>query len=156
DFGDPAGALRIATGNINYQLKESDYVPNAAASSNIKIRFGDGGDWADTAEKMYFPTEPRVAVPALGHLILGPVNAYYVIVEAGTGKILWRKNLTNDQTQSATYNVWSATNNLGKAMDSPAPGNPVPGTPDPTTVPPFQAALGTRANVTLIGNEGPL
>ena len=156
DFGNPASAVKAAAANIRYQLKEGDTVANASASSDIKVRFGSGGDWDITAEKMYFPTEPGVARTAWRVLIWEPVNAYYVIVDAETGTILWRKNITDDQIQSATYNVYSTTANLGKALDSPSPGNPIPGTIDPTIPTPFQAAAVSRTNVTLIGNEGPL
>ena len=64
DFGDPIDAVRVAAPQANYQLKTNDALPNRSASSNIKVRFGAGGDWDITAEKMYFPTEPGVAIPA--------------------------------------------------------------------------------------------
>jgi hypothetical protein len=152
DFGDPASAVKTAAGNIRLQLKEGDTVVNASASNDLKVRFGGGGDWDIAAEKMYFPTEPGVARPAWRVLIWEPVNAYYIIVDAASGTVLWRKNITDDQTQPATYNVYSATDNLGKALDSPAPASPGP--IDPTTN--FQAALRTRTSISLIGNEGPL
>src|SRR5437773_3980101 len=158
DFGDPTGAVRAAAVNIDLDADKLNLTANAAASSDIKVTYGDG-DWPTTAEKMYFPTEPGVAVPAWRVLIWEKVNAYYVIVDASSGTVLWRKNITDDQTQSATYNVYAATDNLGKAMDSPAPASPhpgFPGNPDPATVPTFQAALGSRSAVTLIGNEGNL
>ena len=152
EFGDPANAVKAAAANIRYRLKEGDTTVNAAVSGDLKVRFGNGGDWDISAEKMYFPTEPGVARTAWRVLIWEPVNAYYVIVDAETGTVLWRKNITNDQTQSATYNVYSATNNLSKSMESPAPAaaNPT----DPTTL--AQPALGSRTNVSLIGNEGGL
>ncbi len=152
NFGNPVNALKMASDNINFKLKDIDTTPNAAASTENKVRFGNGGDFDPTAERMYFPTEPGVAVASWRILIWEPVSAYYVIVDAETGTVLWRKNISNDQTQSATYNVYSATTNLGKAMNSPAPG--VPGPTDPTLH--FQAPLGTRSNVSLIGNEGAL
>src|SRR6185369_13095879 len=102
DFRNPADAVRAAAGYINYELKTSDTSLNAAASTDLKAVFGQG-DWATTAEKMYFPTEPGVAVPAWRVLIWEPVNAFYVIVDAQTGTMLWRKNITDDQTQSANY-----------------------------------------------------
>ena len=64
EFGDQVRALKIAAGNINFQLKDTDTVPNAAVSTDQKIRFGAGGDFDHTAERMYFPTEPGVAVAA--------------------------------------------------------------------------------------------
>ncbi|HUR99819.1 MAG TPA: hypothetical protein VMZ26_17270 [Pyrinomonadaceae bacterium] len=105
NFGNPADAVRAAAGYIDHELAESDLQTNAKSSSNLKVVFGQG-DWATTAEKMYFPTEPGVAVPSWRVLIWEPVDAYYVIVDAATGTMLWRKNITNDQTQTATYNVY--------------------------------------------------
>ena len=148
DFGDPLNAVKSAAGYIKYDTGKLDLKVNGAKSDDLKTSFGQG-DWATTAEKMYFPTEPGVAVPAWRVLIWEPVNAYYVIVDAQDGKMLWRKNITNDQTQSATYNVYADTTNLGLSKNSPAPG--LPGPIDPSTN--FQAPLATRNNVTLIGNE---
>ena len=145
-------ALKIAVENVSMDLSSVDAVPNAGGSTDQKTRFGKGGDFDNTAEKMYFPTEPGVAVPAWRVLVWGRENSYYVIVEARTGTVLWRKNITNDQSQAATYNVYASTTNLGKAMTSPAPMSPGPTDPTPNT----QAPLGFRTNVTLIGNEGPL
>jgi hypothetical protein len=152
DFGNPVDAVRIAAPLANYELKASDTVANAEASSNIKVKFGGGGDWDITAEKMYFPTEPGVAVPAWRVLIWKPVNAYYVIVDAHKGTMLWRKNITDDQTQAATYSVYAGGNNLTSALDSPQPISPGPIDPTLGTQGVYQA----RTNVTLIGNEGPL
>ncbi|MEP6903691.1 MAG: M36 family metallopeptidase, partial [Actinomycetota bacterium] len=150
DFRDPLDAVKLAAGFIKYDLGKMDLNRNGAVSDDLKTTFGNG-DWATTAEKMYFPTEPGVARAAWRVLIWEPVRAYYVIVDAQDGTMLWRKNLTNDQTQAATYNVYSSTQNLGLSMDSPAPSL---GPLDPSTN--FQAPLGTRSNVTLIGNEGSL
>ena len=149
DFRDPVDAVRSAARNINYELKPVDTQRNDAASDDLKVVFGDG-DWATTAEKMYFPTEPGVAVPAWRVLIWQPVNAYYVIVDAESGTMLWRKNITEDQTQSATYQVYRNTNGYINAADNPAPLSPGPINPTLGT----QGALINRANVTLIGNEG--
>ena len=75
---------------------------------------------------MYFPTEPGVAVPAWRVLIWQPVNAYYVIVDAETGTMLWRKNITEDQTQSATYSVYANPNAMINVADNPFPLTPGP------------------------------
>jgi hypothetical protein len=150
EFGDPAAAVKAAAGYINYELKASDFARNNAASNDIKAVFGEG-DWATTAEKMYFPTEPGVAVPAWRVMIVQPVSAYYVIVDASTGAMLWRKNLVEDQTQSATYNVYRNSNSYLDVADSPAPLSPGPISPLLGT----QGVNGTRSNVTLIGNEAP-
>ena len=150
DFRNPLDAVRAAAGYINHELTATDVTRNEAASTDLKTVFGTG-DWATTAEKMYFPTEPGVAVPAWRVLIWQPVNAYYVIVDAATGTMLWRKNITEDQTQTATYQVYNNTNAYLQAADSPAPLSPGPVDPTLGT----QGPLGTRTNVTLIGNEAP-
>lgn len=150
DFRDPLDAVKAAARHINYELKPVDVARNDAASNDLKTVFGNG-DWATTAEKMYFPTEPGVAVPSWRVLIWQPVNAYYVIVDAETGTMLWRKNITEDQTQSATYQVYNNPNAFMHAADSPSVLSPGPIDPTVGT----QGVLGTRTNVTLIGNEAP-
>jgi len=74
DFGDPAEAVRTAAQNINGDVSKLNRLLVKRASSDLKVVFGKG-DSATTAEKMYFPTEPGVAVPAWRVLIWQPVNA---------------------------------------------------------------------------------
>jgi hypothetical protein len=153
DFGDPAAAVRYAAGNIKHELRKEDQSLNAAASTDIKTVFGEG-DWATTAEKMYFPTEPGVAVPAWRVLIWQPVNAFYVIVDAHDGTMLWRKNLGEDQSQAATFEVYTNPNAMINVADSPAPLSPYIS----PNFAPGDGTLGsliTRTNVTRIGNEAP-
>ncbi len=150
NFGDPANAVAAAAGHINYDLAKLDMNLNSGQSSDIKAVFGTG-DWATTAEKMYFPTEPGVAVAAWRVLIWEPVNAYYVIVDASTGTMLWRKNIAEDQTQSATYNVYVNSGSMVNLADSPAPLSPGPINPGLGT----QGAILSRTATSLIGNEAP-
>ncbi|MFN0140696.1 MAG: M36 family metallopeptidase [Pyrinomonadaceae bacterium] len=150
DFRDPSEAVRSAFKHVGREMKDDDVTPNSAKSNDLVVRMGNGGDWATTAEKMYFPTEPGVAFPAWRVLVWEPVSAYYVIVDAETGRMLWRKNITEDQTQSATYQVYNNPNSYMLAADSPAPFSPGPTGPINT-----QAPLATRTNVALIGNEAP-
>ncbi len=42
--------------------------------------------------------------------------AHYILVDALTGDLLWRKNIVNEQTQTVTYSVYND--------DSPAPLSP--------------------------------
>lgn len=151
DFKDPVEAIRSAASHINYKLQNPDVIINDQSSTDLKVVFGEG-DWATTAEKMYFPTEPGVARTAWRVLIWQPVNAYYVIVDAETGTMLWRKNITEDQTQSATYEVYRNANAFMDVAESPAPLSPGPVNPGLGT----QGTLLTRENVSLIGNEGDL
>ncbi|MGB2750422.1 MAG: M36 family metallopeptidase [Pyrinomonadaceae bacterium] len=148
EFGDPSTAVRFAAAHIKHQLGTDQFAPNEKTSTDLKAIFGSG-DWATTAEKMYFPLEPGVAVPAW-RVLIWKNPAYYVIVDANTGTILWHKNITDDQSQQATYQVYNSATSYFLAADSPAPLSPGPTGPITT-----QAALGTRTNVTLIGNEAP-
>ncbi|NNE67444.1 MAG: hypothetical protein HKN33_12830, partial [Pyrinomonadaceae bacterium] len=151
NFGDPLSAVRAAAENIEYKLQRPDVTLNSAVSTDLKAVFGEG-DWATTAEKMYFPIEPGVARPAWTVLIWQPVRAFYVTVDAETGTVLWRKNITQDQTTSATYNVYANPNGYINVADSPFPLSPGPIDPSLGT----QGAAVARTDQTLIGNEGPL
>ncbi len=150
NFGEPFDAVRAAAKSIGYKLQEPDLNRNDASSDELKVVFGEG-DWATTAEKMYFPIEAGVARPAWRVLIWQPVNAFYVVVDAETGTMLWRKNITQDQTQTATYDVYNNPNAFTQFAESPAPLTPGPINPGLGT----QGTLLTRQSVTLIGNEGP-
>ncbi|MBC7899773.1 MAG: hypothetical protein H7070_06930, partial [Saprospiraceae bacterium] len=149
DFGDPADAVKAAASYIDHDLKPDEISRNNAISSDKKAVFGQG-DFAATAEKTYFPTEPGVAVAAWRVLIWQAVNAFYVIVDAETGTMLWRKNITEDQTQAATYRVYVNPNAMINVAD-----NPFPMTPGPVTLSGIQGSAIPRTSITRIGNEPP-
>ncbi len=148
NFGDPAIALRHAAGQVDFKLEAIDV---DASRSTDRITYFGTGDFAPAAEKMYFSTEPGVARAAWRVFIDKGPATYYVMVDAETGTMLWRKNLTEDQTQSATYNIYGNPSSLLDAAE-----NPNPFTPGPTTLSGAQGAQIARVNRTLIGNEGPL
>ncbi|MBE7515606.1 MAG: VCBS repeat-containing protein [Chloracidobacterium sp.] len=149
DFGDPAVAVQNAAQHIRHELRPDEKVMNADASSANKVVFGEG-DWATTAEKMYFPTEPGVAVPSWRVLIWQPVNAYYVIVDANTNTVLWHKNITDDDgTVPATYEVYNQPNTWAKIASSAAPLSPGPNDPALGT----QGTITARNTISVIGNE---
>lgn len=150
DFRDPLDAVKAAAGYIKHDLRDEDVALNEDASNKIKAVFGHG-DEATTAEKMYFPTEPGIAVPAWRVMIWQPVNAYYVIVDAASGTMLWRKNLGADQTQASTYQVYTNPNAMINVAENPAPLTPGPIDPNSG----LQGLITTRNNVTLVGNEAP-
>ncbi|HEX6126599.1 MAG TPA: M36 family metallopeptidase [Pyrinomonadaceae bacterium] len=146
DFGDPANAVRIAAANVRADV---DMTPNAE-STDLKAVFG-GGPYPTTASKYYFPIETGLVRAAWYVVVWKPINGYEVIVDAESGKVLWRQNMGKDQTQAATYNVWANTTSFMLAMDSPAPLSPGPIDPAMGT----QGTLQPRTMVTLIGNEAP-
>ncbi len=147
NFGDPLDAVRTAAGFIHLDPAKLDL--RIGATGPLKTTFG-AGNWATTAEKIYFPTEPGVVRASWRVLIWQPVNAYYVIVDAESGKMLWRKNITEDQTQPATFNVYANPNAMINVAD-----NPFPLTPGPTSPNGQQGAALSRTLVTRIGNEAP-
>ena len=150
DFGEASEALRRAAEQIgNSKLQRTAAAIDAKRLDDLKYVFGEG-DLAPTAEKIYFPLEPGVAVPAWRVLIWQPVNSYYVIVDAKIGTMLWRKNLTEDQTQPATYNVYANPAAMINVADSPFPMTPGPSSPNGT-----QGLAIPRTMVTRVGNEAP-
>jgi hypothetical protein len=150
EFYNPLDAVMSAAGHIEVEAIDSEFQINQKLSTDLKIVFERGSTMVE-AEKMYFPTEPGVARPAWRVFIGKGVGAYYVIVDAETGELLWRKNLTEDQTQSATYNVYINPNAFINVADSPFPFTPGP-------IDPGLGSQGTaisRTSLTLIGNEAP-
>ncbi len=148
DFGDAGAAIAAAASHIGLDPAKLDTRRNDVRSTDLRSVFGTG-DSATTAEKMYFPTEPGVIVPAWRVLIWQPANAYYVIVDAN-GTLLWRKNITEDQTQPATYSVYANPNAMINVAHNPFPFSPGPPSPSGQ-----QGAGISRTAVTRIGNEAP-
>ena len=149
DFRNPLDAVKSAARFINADASKLNLTKNDANSNDLKVTFGTG-DSATTAEKMYFPTEPGVAVPAWRVLIWQPVNAFYVIVDVSTGAMLWRKNITEDQTQASTYSVYANPNAMINVADNPFPFTPGPNSPNGQ-----QGAAINRTSISRIGNEAP-
>ena len=146
EFGDSRKAVVEAGRHIGRKIARNELALDNGRSTPLKAVFGEG-DWATTAEKVYFPTEPGVVVPAWRVLIWGPVDSYYVIVDAD-GTMLWRKNITEHQSQPATFNVYRNANAFMDVADSPAPLSPGPSNNNGA-----QGSIIARENVTLVGNE---
>lgn len=150
DFKDASDALKAAAKFINYEIPASELARDANRSNDLRSSFGQG-EWSPTAEKIYFPVEPGIAVPAWRVVISQPVRSYSVIVDAASGELLWRKNMTEDQTQQSTYEVYTNSSAMINVADSPAPAAP-------TIFNPGDGAQGLplpRTNVIRIGNESP-
>ncbi|MFZ1700672.1 MAG: M36 family metallopeptidase [Pyrinomonadaceae bacterium] len=149
EFGEAIVAAKMAAASINITSEKLDLRINEKTSTDLKTVFGND-DSSTTAEKMYFPTEPGVVVPAWRVLIWRPINAYYVIIDAKNGTLLWRKNITDDQTQSATYSVYTNPNAMVNVAHSPFPFSPAPTMPAGQQGNPLARSLVTR-----VGNEAP-
>lgn len=114
----PAEAVAAGIKSINLKVP--------ANSLNVLDTTADGkthivspGPLADETrtQLMYFALVPGHAVLAYAMTLWEPDNAYYVFVDANTGQLLWRKNITQDQQQPYTYNIYN--------NDSPTPSAPV-------------------------------
>ncbi|CAN5242153.1 hypothetical protein BH20ACI2_BH20ACI2_12110 [soil metagenome] len=149
DFGDPLAALNIAADNIGEPRSAQIAQESGYSIDGLKVVFGDD-ESAPTAEKIYFPTEAGIAVPAWQVLIWTPVNAYYVTVDANNGTVLWRKNITEHQTQPATYSVYTKPGAMLNVANSPFPFSPGPTAPNG-----LQGAPINRSTVVRVGNEPP-
>ena len=150
DFRDANAAVASAAAHVGHQLRPFETELNQKASDSNRAVFGDG-DFGTVAEKMYFPLEAGTVIPAWRVLIRQDVASYYVIVDARSGDLLWRKNLTEDQTQSATYRVYANSNAMVNIADSPFPITPGPTSPSFAT----QGSPISRTLVNRVGNEDP-
>ncbi len=137
---------------VGLEAKDADVRRILAESNELKVTF-ERGQFSDRsmAEKMYFPIDHGAARLAWRVLLWTNGAAFYVIVDAETGTLLWRKNLTEHQTQTATFNVYGNTTSMMKTADNPSPFTP--GCLDANTCP--QPPILNRTNFTLIGNEPP-
>lgn len=99
DFGEPETAVRHAAKHIGTDATDADTNRIKSATDGRKFSF-DRRQFDDitTAEKFYFPLKDGVAKPAWRVLIWTSGVAYYVVVDAESGGLLWRKLLTEFQT----------------------------------------------------------
>ncbi|HVE55264.1 MAG TPA: M36 family metallopeptidase [Pyrinomonadaceae bacterium] len=137
DTNSAADAVAAGARAIGVNLDAKDLVVREVSEDGTSVVF-ERGPFADDikAELMYFPLESGTATISWGMTLWQDVPAYYTFVDAESGDLLWRKNITNDQTQSATYSIYDS--------DSPAPLSPFPGLPGSGT----QGAYIPRTNVT--------
>ncbi len=149
DFGDPVDAAAAAYENLGETGFDRQLAKSLLRLDGDKVIIGEGEN-APLLEKVYFPTEPGVVVPAWRVLIWRPADAYYVIVDAKTGTVLWRKNITEHQTQAARYSVYANPNGWLNIARSPFPISPGPRSPDGS-----QGAGIPRTSITMVGNEPP-
>jgi subtilisin-like proprotein convertase family protein len=138
-----AQAVSLAAQTVGLALPEGALVEVPSAIDG-HVQFGQTAMAGEpSAWLVYFPLEAGVARLAWATQLLGNPEGFLTVLDAETGTMLFRKSLTNYQTQSATYNIYTS--------DSPAPSSPTPALPGAN----FQAPYVARTNATLIGNEAP-
>lgn len=118
-----AQAVSKAAESIGITVDPAELVIKETSADGRSVVF-EPGPFADniTVELQYFPLEPGVITEAWSMVLWQEVPAYYVIVDAEEGgDLLWRKNITSEQTQPATYSIYND--------DSPGPLSPSNATP---------------------------
>jgi hypothetical protein len=148
-----AEAVAAAADALGMKAAPSDLVLLEAAAGGAGGIFEREPFSRETkVELVYFPLGLGAIELAWSMVLWGEVDAYYMLVSAEDGLLLFMKNITEHQTQSATYEVYRNINAFIDLADSPAPLTPGPTDPNVGE----QGALLTRELVTLIGNEGAL
>lgn len=119
-----AQAVAAAARTINVELNPADLVVKETSEDGTIVIF-EGGPFTEDikAELMYFPLEAGTATLSWTTTLWQDVPAYYTFVDAESGDLLWRKNITNEQTQPVTYSYYND--------DSPAPLSPFTGASGP-------------------------
>jgi len=134
----PELAIQLAADNIGVRLGQTPTLIERSGDG-LRHRFERGPFANDiTVELVVFPLGPAKGVLAWRVLLWQAIAAYYVVVDDATGQVLFRKNITEDQSQTATFDVYPS--------DSPAPLSPS----DATPVNHKQATSVARSRFTLI------
>jgi hypothetical protein len=138
-----AQAVARGAGSVGWTQDENALTETPGRAGSITVSrgtmAGDARAWL-----VYFPVTHGAARLAWAMELWGDPDAFLMVIDAEDGTLLFRKNATNYQTQSASYTVYND--------DSPAPMSPVTMLPGSGT----QAGYIGRTTIALIGNEGPL
>ncbi|HKQ76116.1 MAG TPA: M36 family metallopeptidase [Blastocatellia bacterium] len=139
-----AQAVVTAAASVDVALTAGELTVIESSPDGRTVIFNPAGPLAEPvkAELLYFPLDTGLATLAWSMVVYLENQAYYILVDAEEGDALWRKSIVNDQTQPATYVVYSS--------DSPAPLSPTNALPGSG----IQGAAVPRTSFTLI-SEGP-
>jgi hypothetical protein len=117
-----AQAVAIAATAIGVNLDPASLTQKSSSADGRKLVFARGQFDEDIkVEQVYFPLEAGLVDLGWSMVLWQDVPAYYTVVDAESGELLFRKNITNEQLQPATYAVYND--------DSPAPLSPSNATP---------------------------
>ncbi len=138
-----ARAVVVAAASVDINLTEGELSVKETSDNGRTIIFNPAGSLNDNikVELKYFPMDAGLATLSWSIMLLQDGPSYYTLVDALEGEVLWRKNMVADQTQPATYVVYSS--------DSPAPLSPTTALPGSG----IQGAAVPRTSFTLI-SEG--
>jgi hypothetical protein len=104
----PNAAVAAGAASIKVDVSpDSLTVLERSADGRMQIVSQGPFDENTKTELVYFATAPGELTLAYSMTLWQPNDAYYMIVDAQTGNLLWRKNITQDQTQTVTYNIYN-------------------------------------------------
>ncbi len=131
-----AEAVSKAAQSIGMTVDPNDMIVKEMSSDGNIVVF-EPGPFSDNirVELQYFPLEAGVVTEAWSMVLWQDVPAYYVFVDAQEGgDLLWRKNITNEQTQAATYSVYNNDSPAPLSPSNATPGSGIQGAPIPRTL----------------------
>src|SRR6185503_9229552 len=99
-----AQAVSRAAANVGWTVAESALLQKSVDGGRVTFARGPMADDAK-AWLMYFPLAPGVARLAWATEIWGDPDAFLILLDAEDGTVLFRKNVTEYQSQPATYVV---------------------------------------------------
>ncbi len=125
-----SAAAIAAAGTIGVNLNAADVRILGLDQTTRATRLAQGPFTEEIkVELVYFPVEPGLAALAYSMILWQSHDAYWVLVDANDGDLLWRKNITNDQTQSVTYSVYNDDSPAPFSPTNAFPGSGIQGTP---------------------------
>ncbi|HKS09792.1 MAG TPA: M36 family metallopeptidase [Pyrinomonadaceae bacterium] len=151
-------ALSIAASSVDIQA-DTDKVSQTSANvdgTELELAANNPNITGNVTSKLvYFPLAPGILVPAWSQVTFTNGSGdYYTLVDASSGKLLWRKNIrANVSTHDARFRVYVQADGTTPA-DSPAPlspsnatvgGNVQPAGISPTIVSMFTAMSATAS-----------
>jgi len=118
-----AAAVAAAAASVDMTVAESQLAVKDRSADGRTMIFHPAGPFTNAinVELQFFSLDAELATLAWSMVLWQDSAAYHMLVDAETGVLLWRKCLTDSQTQTATYVVYND--------DSPAPLSPTTALP---------------------------
>src|SRR5262245_61243301 len=118
-----SAAVASAAASVDMTVAESQLAVKDRSADGRTMIFHPAGPLTNpiNVELQYFSLDAELATLAWSMVFWQDSAAYYMLVDAQTKDLLWRKRITDSQTQTATYSVYD--------NDSPAPLSPTTALP---------------------------
>jgi subtilisin-like proprotein convertase family protein len=130
-----AQAVVAAAASLDMTLSESELTVKESSPDGRSVVFHPVGSFTDEikVELQYFRLDAGLATLAWSMVLWTETPAYYTLVDAQEGGLLWRKNIISHQTQPATYVVYDANSPAPLSPTTELPGSGIQGAAIPRT-----------------------